>query len=122
MVHDTRALSSDKAWWHVNWPTALMWPPTDERGNWQALGELEARVEGRGGGFTFSASLPERWQARPVSEMSVQLSAAARTLVEKSVVELTENDRIAGNTPLRSLAVGNNKIELVICCPAEVLN
>lgn len=107
-------------WWHVVWTTALVWSPADARGDWSALSVVYAKVADRRGPVRMSHPLDRVWQAR-LDERAVALSPAARTLVADAIRELANDDRVAGDTPIRALSVQPHAVQIVLACPDPLL-
>lgn len=108
-------------WWHIVWTTFLAWPPKDPRGNWGDLSDLYAGLAAQHGSIPMSDPLPGRWQGKPNPAEALVLSPAARELLATSLHELAETDRLAGDTPIRALAVQPQAVQIVLACPAEEL-
>jgi hypothetical protein len=108
-------------WWHVIWTTFLAWPPKDSRGDWQDLSDLYAGLVERHGPVAMSDPLPDRWQGRPEPDNAVQLSSFARELLMPSLQDLTQTDRLAGDTPVRALAVRPRSVQILLACPGDAL-
>ena len=116
------ALGSDEGdWWHIAWATFLAWPPTDERGDWRELADLYARIRGAGGAVALPEPLPTRWQGRPPPTGHVALPATAADRLAGALRELAAVDRIAGGTPVASVAVAPVWVQMVLRCPATDL-
>lgn len=109
-------------WWHVVWTTFRAWPPTDERGDWRELAALYARLAETGVAVKVSAPLPQRWQGRPQPPGTVQLPDAAKELVATDLRKLAASDRVAGDTPLRTLAVRAESVQVLLSCPPPALH
>jgi hypothetical protein len=109
-------------WWHVVWTTFLAWQPKDPRGSWQDLSDLYAGLAERHGPVPMSDPLPQRWQGKPEPENAVTLSLFARELLVPSLHDLTQTDRLAGDTPVRALAVQPRSVQIVMGCPVDALH
>lgn len=114
--------SESLEWWHIVWTTFLAWPPKDARGSWQDLADLYTDLAQRHGPIKMSDPLPDRWQGKPEPGNVLTLSPVARTLLAKSVYELARDDRIAGDTPIRALAVQPRSVQILLACPSEVMH
>ena len=108
--------------WHVVWVTRLAWPPTDERGDWQALADLYSRLSAAGLSVEMSERLPERWKCYPARDGTVNLSAAARSFLAADLLALATSDRVAGGTIVRAWAIGLQSVQLVVSCPPASMN
>lgn len=108
-------------WWHVVWTTYLSWPPSDPRGDWRDLAALYEQLRREGRSVTMSAPLPQRWQDRPAPAGQVVLSSSACDQVAADVRELTATDRVAGDTPVCTLAVTPTCVQAVLSCPVADL-
>lgn len=69
-----------------------------------------------------SVPLPLRWQAKPDESDSIRLSQTARDIVASCIQDLATSDRVAGDTPIRALAVHEQGVHAVLACPRDVLN
>ncbi len=108
-------------WWHVAWSTFQAWPPTDHRGPWEELGAFYAELARQGARVEVSAALPPTYQERPQPAEAVRLSVLAQDSVRQRVFELAANDRVAGGTVVRALAVGECAVQALIACPEASL-
>lgn len=109
-------------WWHVLWTTSLAWPPRDSRGDWEKLSRFYAGLTEQHGEVEVSSPLPRRWQRRPAPEDAVRLSPSARDALAASIRELARSDRVAGDTPIRALAIQPASVQIVLACPSELLH
>lgn len=108
-------------WWHIVWTTSLVWSPADARGDWSTLSLAYSDLTERHGHIRMSHPLDRRWQGKTHDDRAVELSPFARTLVERSIRELSAEDRVAGDTPIRALAVQPRSVQVVLACPIGVL-
>ena len=108
-------------WWHVAWSTFQAWSPTDHRGTWKELGAFYAELARQGARVEVSAALPPTYQERPQPAEAVRLSVLAQESVRRRVFELAANDRVAGETVVRALAVGECAVQALIACPEALL-
>jgi hypothetical protein len=115
-------MSTGHSHWHVVWVTHLAWPPTDERGDWQALADFYSGLSASGMSVKMSETLPRRWKCCPPREGVVRLSEAARNFVVADLQDLASSDRLAGGTEIRASAVGQLSIQLMVSCPQASMN
>jgi hypothetical protein len=113
---------SSSSWWHVIWTTFLARSPADVRGDWRDLALTYHELITCYGPIEMSASLPTVWQAKPNDRNSVCLSDAARSIVKNGIADLAMSDRVAGDTPIRALAVDSQAVQIVLGCPGELLS
>ena len=120
-IVSTGVTSLPGQWWHVAWSTFQAWAPTDNRGTWGQLGAFYAELARQGARVEVSENLPASFQERPQPAECVRLSALAQTSVRRSVLELAANDRVAGETVVRALTVGEYAVQALIACPETSL-
>lgn len=68
-----------------------------------------------------SAPLAARWQAK-ANDGAILLSPEARAVAANAIRDLASSDRIAGDTPIRALAVQPHAVHALLCCPRDVLH
>lgn len=108
--------------WHVAWSTFRAWPPADERGSWQALAMLYEKLQQDGGSVEVFRALPRSYQGRPQPPESIRLSAVARDVVRRGILDLAATDRVAGETAVEAIAVEQYAVQALIACPAGSLH
>src|SRR5687768_8858199 len=107
-------------WWHIIWTTARVWSPADARGDWGELSLAYSDLIERRGHIRMSHPLDRRWQGVR-QEGAVELSPYTRTNVDSTLRELANDDRVAGDTLIRALAVQPHAVQVVLACPIEKL-
>jgi hypothetical protein len=115
-------MSVDRHWWHVVWTTFLARSPADVRGDWAELSQAYSDIFRASALVRTSAPLDVRWQGRPEEARALLLSPLAREVAERTIAELAESDRVAGDTEIRALAIQPNAVQMVLACRTEVLH
>jgi hypothetical protein len=115
-------MSARQPHWHVVWVTHLAWPPTDQRGDWQALADFYSELSASGLSVITSETMPERWNRCPPRGGVVKLSDAARSCVAADLQALASSDRVAGGTQIRAAEVGQLSVQLLVSCPQASMN
>jgi len=109
-------------WWHIVWVTYLSWPPKDARGDWRNLAEFYSGFAADGLEVEMSEPLPNRWQCKPYRAGTVELSLDARQLLRDDLYQLSESDRVAGDTFIQADSIRSTAVQLLLSCPAESLS
>jgi hypothetical protein len=110
-------------WWHVVWTTFLSPLPHDKRGDWQELADFYENLQRSGYEVEMSDALQAHWRADPPLNGTVELPLGACFCVEQDLRQLTSasGDRVAGNSPVLSVAAEPTRVQLVFSCPPSPL-
>ena len=108
-------------WFHVIWTTFLARSPADPRSDWSELSEIYQKLIESYGPIAMSSPLDVRWQNKPNDAGAVVLSPDARRFTTESIRELASNDRVAGETEIRALSVGEQSVQALLRCPMHLL-
>lgn len=108
-------------WFHVIWTTLLVRLPSDPRSDWSELSEIYSKLIDSYGPIAMSSPLDVRWQNKPNDAGAIVLSTDARRATAESIRELANDDRVAGETEIRALSVGEQSVQALIGCPMPLL-
>ena len=97
---------------HIIWTTYETWLPQDQRGDWDILKELYSKNSGKYE-LLEKSKLFDNYK-RHIKSTAVSLSKEEQEFIEKEILILSTNDRIAEGIKIIAVSCSETKVELLI--------
>lgn len=112
-----------KQYHHIIWNVFAIYPPWDERGDWDYLIRTYEQLKDHDVELKFEKDLPGSFQNKGSFEECIAFNAEQIEFLKTEIAALTKEngDRICGNLPIQFLDIEKTYVELIIHEEEEVL-